>query len=133
MVFVGFGGLEADFGSLEELLAELLAGWMAANPSRPSLLNKILLTPFCVLTVFVSPTSFFQLLWSESARALPLRPPPPAAGASRRYNSRRFAPLQNAASLLLFCSSYVPRVIHCLFVLLWALPVYIFVFGFWFV
>ena len=25
------GGLEADFGSLEELLAELLAGWMATG------------------------------------------------------------------------------------------------------
>ena len=29
-VFAGFGRLEADFGSLEKLLAELLAGWMAA-------------------------------------------------------------------------------------------------------
>ena len=28
MFFVGFGGLEADFGSLE-YLAELLGGWMA--------------------------------------------------------------------------------------------------------
>ena len=31
MVFYGLGGLEADFGSLDELLAELLAGWMAAG------------------------------------------------------------------------------------------------------
>ncbi len=28
MVFDGLGGLEAEFGSLEELLAGLLAGWM---------------------------------------------------------------------------------------------------------
>ena len=31
VVFVCFGRLEVDFGSLEELLAELLAGWMAAG------------------------------------------------------------------------------------------------------
>ena len=31
MVFDGFGGFEAHFGSLEELLAELLTGWMAAG------------------------------------------------------------------------------------------------------
>ena len=119
--FMVLEGLEADFGSLEELLAELLAGWMAADPSRPSPLNKILLTPFCVLTVFVSPTSFFQFLWSGSARALPLRPPPhptpppprrPAlravttAGASRRYKMRR----------LCFCSVLLMSPCYPLFI-----------------
>ena len=64
--FVGFGGLEADFGSLEKLLAELLAGWMAADPSRPSPLNIILLTPChsllsCLLKILVKLLSFFCL------------------------------------------------------------------------
>ena len=66
MLFVGFGGLEADFGSLEELLAELLAGWMATDPSRPSPLNIILLTPCrsllsCLLKISVKLLSFFCL------------------------------------------------------------------------
>ena len=48
---------------------------MAANPSRPSLLNKTLLTPlfsshFWCFPDFVS----FSFLWSGRARALPLRP-----------------------------------------------------------
>ena len=66
MVSVGFGGLEADFGSLEELLAELLAGWMAADPSRPSPLNITLLTPCrsllsCLLKMLVKLFIFFCL------------------------------------------------------------------------
>ena len=70
--------LDAHFGSLEELLAELLAGWMAANPSRPSLLNKTLLTPLFSSHFFCFPNLFsFSFLWSGRARALPLRPTPP--------------------------------------------------------
>ena len=43
----------AHFGSLGELLAWVLAAWMAADPSRPSPLNIILRTPSMFLFVFV--------------------------------------------------------------------------------
>ena len=50
------------------------AGWLA-NPSRPSPLNKTLLTPLCSSHFFCFPhCCSFSFLWSGRARALPLRP-----------------------------------------------------------
>ena len=66
-----------------EKVPQSLAGTLGSmfsivNPSRPSLLNKTLLTPLCSSHFFCFPNLFsFSFLWSGRARALPLRPTPP--------------------------------------------------------
>ena len=107
--------------------------WLAGLPfssvtTKHNFVNTVLCSHCFCFSYFI----FSVFVVGERACATAAPPTP---------GGRRFAPLQQPAlravtkcGVFAFVLFFLcPRVIHCLFLLLWALSVYIFVFGFWFV